>query len=377
MLKQETRLVQPAQRSLAPLLDRSTAFGYINGERGDFYYQRHGHPAGVTAESLLGELDGGHALLFPSGMAAITSVFLALLQPGDRVAIAKDTYYGVSRLVSEVLRPWGLRVIEFDPTADLPDDVQLYWLETPSSALLTFPDVSAIVAFAHERGALVAVDATVATPVLFRPIEYGADITVHSATKTLSGHSDVLLGVTVCRTQDFADRLERFRSYTGIVAAPDLAWFLLRGLRTLAVRIERQCASAQTLADRLAAHPAVTAVHYPGLGNDLARRYLSAFGGLVSFEIMGGVETAQAVERATRVFVNATSFGGCESLIEARYRWESGRMPPTLVRLSVGLEHVDDLWEDLEQALDVIGCTGAGLRDGAREETVARSAADA
>jgi len=202
--------------------------------------------------------------------------------------------------------------------------------------------------------ARVVVDATAATPILLRPLEHGADLVVHSATKYLGGHSDLLLGAAVCRKPSDRDELLGFRSRTGIVAPPDSAWLLLRGLRTLAVRVERQSATALELAHRLAAHPAVERVRYPGLGDEVAARYLAAFGGLLSFDVHDGA-AARAVETSTRLITNATSLGGVDSLIETRHRWEPDRVPPGLLRLSVGLEDVDDLWADLEQALAAAG----------------------
>ena len=352
MLKRTTRLVTPAQGSLSSPVDRSTAAAYIQGERPQYYYQRHGHAVGDITEKLLGELDGGRALLFPSGMAAVASTFLAYLQPGCRVAVSDDAYYGVIRL-REVLGKWDLTFFEFDPAGDMPDGVDMVWLEVPSTSRLRFPDVPRIAEAAHRQGALVVVDATAATPILYRPLEHGADITVHSATKTLAGHSDVLSGVVVCRDEELAAPLEKLRIFTGVVAAPDPTWLLLRGLKTLAIRIERQSATALELARRLSDDPRVTAVHYPGLGDQRAQVFMTAFGSLVSFEVAGGVTAAQAVEQGTHLFVNSTGFGGCESLIEARHRWEAGRMPPSLVRISVGLEDVEDLWDDLAQALCV------------------------
>jgi cystathionine gamma-synthase len=348
-MKRETRLVRPGEGPVSPPLDRSATTSYDGGEPGAFYYQRYGHPTGAEAEQLLGELDAGQALLYSSGSAAITCIVLALLSPGDTIALADDAYYGTSVLM-RALERWGLRFFEFDQTGPPPDGVQLVWLESPANPLLSFPDLDAQIEFAHAAGARVVVDATAATPVLLRPLEHGADIVVHSATKYLGGHSDLLAGATVCRNATDHEHLLGFRGRAGMVAAPDVAWLLLRGLRTLAVRVERQSASALELARRLAAHPAVVRVNYPGLGNEVAARYLSAFGGLLSFEVGDGA-AARKVETSTKVIVNATSLGGVESLIEARHRWEPERVPPGLLRLSVGLEDVEDLWSDLEQAL--------------------------
>jgi len=314
-------------------IDRSTIWPYRDGQPGDFYYQRYAHPTGVEAERALGELDGGHALLFSSGTAAGTALALAFLSPGDTVALAQGAYFGTGVMFAELER-WGVRCVEFDQTGPPPDDAALVWVEAPSNPFLTMPDLEA--AAAHSG--LLVVDATAATPVYLRPLEHGADFVLHSGTKYLGGHDDVLLGAVVCKREGDAERLQQFRTRTGIVAAPDPCWLLLRGLKTLEVRVHRQTASAQELARRLEEHSAVERVRYPG------------FGGLLSFDI-AGAEEALAVETALRLIVNATSLGGVDSVLEARARWEPERVPPGLLRLSVGLEPVEALWDDLAQAL--------------------------
>jgi cystathionine gamma-synthase len=314
-----------------PPVDRSTIWPFESGEPGDFYYQRYAHPTGVAAEKALGELDGGDALLFPSGSGATTAVVLALLEPGDTIAVAEGCYYGTPTLF-RALERWGLKHVEFDQTGPPPDGVQLIWLEAPSNPFLTIPDFEA--AAAHPAPVLV--DATAATPVHLRPLEHGADLVLHSATKYLGGHSDVLLGAVICRDPATAERLREFRSRTGIVAAPDAAWLLLRGLKTLELRVRRQTETAHELARRLEEHPKVDTVRYPG------------FGGLLSFDVDGDART---VETSTRLIKNATSLGGVESTMESRHRWEGDRVPENLLRLSVGLEDVEQLWTDLEQAL--------------------------
>ena len=335
-------------------LDRSTAWPYHEGEVGEFHYQRYAHPTGTAAERALGELDGGRALLFPSGAGATTAVVLALLEPGETIAVADDAYYGTSVLFRELER-WGLRFVEFDQTRDPPDGVALVWLEAPSNPLLSFPDLAATAAAAHAGGARLLVDSTAATPVLLRPLEHGADLVLHSATKYLGGHSDVLLGAVVCRAEEDAARLLELRGRSGIVAAPDAAWLLLRSLKTLAIRVERQSETALQLARRLAAHESVERVRYPGLGDERAARYMRAFGGLLSFDVAGGGGAARAVETSVRVIRNKTSLGGVDSVLESRARWEPERVPEGLIRLSVGLEDADVLWADLEQALAAAG----------------------
>jgi cystathionine gamma-synthase len=317
-----------------PGVDRSTIWPYRDAEPGEFYYQRYAHPTGVEVERRLGELDGGHAVVFASGTGATVAVALAFLASGDTIALAEGAYFGTGVAFTELGR-WGLKHVEFDQTGAPPDDVQLVWLEAPSNPFLTMPDLEAAVA----HPAPVAVDATAATPVHLRPLEHGADFVLHSATKYLGGHDDVLLGAVVCKREEDATRLKEFRTRTGIVAAPDPCYLLLRGLKTLEVRVRRQTESAHELVARLERHPSVSNVRYPG------------FGGLLSFDVANG-EAARHVETSLRLITNATSLGGVDSVLEARARWEADRVPPGLLRLSVGLEPVDDLWKDLLQALE-------------------------
>jgi cystathionine gamma-synthase len=314
-------------------LDRATIWPYREGKPGELYYQRYAHPNGLAAEAKLAELEGGEVLLFPSGAGATTALVLGLLEPGQTIALAEGGYYGTGVLF-EALERWGVRHVEFDQTGPPPEGVELVWLEAPSNPFLTMPDIEAAVA----SSARVVVDSTAATPVYLRPLEQGADLALHSATKYLGGHDDVLLGAVACRSAEDAERLREFRGRTGIVAAPDPCWLLSRSLKTLPVRMERHTASATELAERLRAHSAVEVVRYPG------------FGGLLSFDV-ADAEAANKVETSLRTIENATSLGGVESVLESRTRWEGDRVPPGLLRLSVGLEDVDDLWADLEQAL--------------------------
>jgi cystathionine gamma-synthase len=344
--------MQPESRiASAPLppLDRATIHPYVDATPGPVYYQRVAHPVGLEAERLLGELEGGHALLFGSGSGATAALALALLAPGAKVAIARGGYWGTVGLLSGELGRWGLEVELFDQTGE-PPVADFVWLEPCSNPMLTFPNLIESIDIAHAAGALVVVDNTVLSPLLLRPLEYGADFVVHSASKILGGHHDALLGVVACARAEDRDRLAAFRGMAGITAAPDPAWLLLRGLKTLALRVARQSAGALELARRLAAHPRVLTVRYPGLDDPVAARYVSAFGPLLSFDVAGAAE-ADRVERSLRLIENATSLGGVASTLEARARWEGDNVPPGLLRLSVGLEDVEDLWSDLEQAL--------------------------
>jgi cystathionine gamma-synthase len=312
-------------------LDRATIWPYDeHGEPGDFYYSRYASPTVAAAEARLGELDGGDAVLFPSGSGATTALVLSLLKPGDTIALAAGAYFGTGGIF-QALAKWGLDYVEFDQTGPPPEGVQLVWLEAPSNPFLTMPDLESAVA----HPAPVVVDSTVATPVYLRPLEHGADFALHSATKYLAGHDDALLGAVVGR--DVAE-LRLFRTRTGISPAADPAWLLLRGLKTLEVRVRRQTETATDLAERLRAHPNVLEVRYPGIS------------GLLSFDVADG-DTARRVETSTKVIVNATSLGGVTSVMESRHRWEGDRVPAGLLRLSAGLEDADALWDDLSQAL--------------------------
>jgi cystathionine gamma-synthase len=309
-------------------LDRSTIWPYDErGEPRDFYYSRYGSPTVAAAERALGELEGGEALLFPSGAGATTALVLSLLQPGDTIALAAGAYYGTGVTFS-ALHKWGLKHVEFDQTGAPPDGVQLVCLEAPSNPFLTMPNLDA--AAAHP--ASVVVDSTVATPVFLKPLQHGADYVLHSATKYLAGHDDVLAGAVAGR--DLSE-LKTFRTRSGISPAPDSAWLLSRGLKTLELRVRRQTETATLISERLRAHPAVHEVRYPGIS------------GLISFD----VDDPRRVETSTKLIVNATSLGGVTSVMESRARWEGDRVPPGLLRLSVGLEDPEALWADLSHAL--------------------------
>jgi cystathionine gamma-synthase len=310
--------------------DRSTIWPYDeHGDPGRFYYSRYDHPTGVTAETELGRREGGDALLYASGMGAATTVLLAFAGPGTKVALAERCYYGTSRLLS-LLERWGISYVEYDQTGPAPE-ADIVWVEAPANPVLTMPDWDAL----RAHPGLVVCDATVATPVYLRALDEGADVVIHSATKFLTGSHDALLGATVTRDPDRSAQLRQFRGNAGIVAAPDAAAALVRGLETLDERMARHTATATELARRLEEHPGVSTVRYPG------------FSGLISFD----VADARAVETSTKLILNATSLGGARSTMESRHRWEGDRIPPGLLRFSVGLEEPDVLWADLAQAI--------------------------
>ena len=283
----------------------------------------------MAAEERLGALEGGDALLYASGMAAETAVLLAFAGPGTRVALAEGAYWGSAVLMRDLGR-WGLELVEYDQTGP-PPEADVVWVEAPANPVLTLPDWEAL----RAHPGLVVCDATVSTPVYLRALDEGADVVVHSATKYLCGRHDALLGATVTRDPERTARLLELRGRAGLQSAPAAAASLLRGLGSLGERMRRITASAAELARRLEAHPAVERVRYPG------------FSGLVSFD----VADPRRVETRTRLVLNATSLGGERSTMESRHRWEGDRIPRGLLRLSVGLEDVDELWKDLEQAL--------------------------
>jgi cystathionine gamma-synthase len=299
-------------------------------------------------------------------MAAATAVFQALL-PGDHVLVSRVLYWGVRKWLAEFALSWGLDV-QFTDTTDpavlasaiRPGLTRLLWVETPANPMWEITDLAAVCELAHSAGARVAVDNTVATPVLTRPFEHGADLVVHSATKYLNGHSDVLAGaVLTARRDPFWERIRSWRRTAGAVPGPFEAWLLQRGIRTLFLRVHRSCETALAIASRLEGHQALTAVLYPGLpshpGHQVAARQMSGgFGGMLSIRLAGGAEQANMVLRGVRVFKRATSLGGVESLIEHRRSSEgpSSPVPADLLRLSIGIEAAVDLIADLEAALE-------------------------
>jgi cystathionine gamma-synthase len=329
-------------------------------EGGPVGYVREGNPTWAALEEALGSLDGGRALAFASGLAAVAAV-VETLPVGARVAAPATGYLGMRALLEDLSARGRLTtslvdIADTGAVLDACDGAALLWVESPTNPLLEVADVPALVTGAHARGAAVAVDATFATPLLLRPLDLGADVVVHSATKLLAGHSDVLLGAVVTRDDGWYDRLAVRRELHGAVPGPMEAWLALRGLRTLPVRLERAQANAAALAGRLVGHPAVAVVRYPGLpedpGHARAADQLRGFGTIVSFDLVGGATAADRACAEVRLIEHVTSLGGVETTMERRGRYpEEAGLPPGLVRLSVGCEHVEDLWADLDRAL--------------------------
>jgi len=330
---------------------------------GEHLYGRDDNETWEAFESALGVLEGGTALAFGSGMAAISAVF-ETVPIGATVVLPGDAYNGTRRWCADAVDRGRLaaRLVDITETGAVlaaSEGAHLVWVESPTNPCLSVADIAAIASGAHERGAVVVVDNTLATPLLQRPLDLGADIVVHSVTKFLAGHSDLLMGAVVTGDPVVLEAIRGRRTLFGGIPGPVEAWLALRGLRTLPVRLERGQLTAGELARRLVEHPAVARVRYPGLPADpgyaVAQRQMVGPGAMVSFEVRGGAEPAEAVCSALTLLTPATSLGGVETLIErrGRYRFEEGT-PPGLLRLSVGLEDVEDLWDDLAQALDQV-----------------------
>ncbi|MBM3598781.1 MAG: aminotransferase class V-fold PLP-dependent enzyme [Alphaproteobacteria bacterium] len=332
-------------------------------------YSRDANPSYDQAEALLAALEGGpKALLFASGMAAATACFLALT-PGDHVVAPRVMYWGLRKWLLEYAAPRGIVVSFFDNERPgqidelrgllQPGKTKLVWLESPANPTWAVTDIAAAAALAHGAGARLAIDSTVATPVLTRPIALGADVVMHAGTKYLNGHSDVIAGALVtAREDEYWQAIKYVRNAVGAVLGPMEAWLMLRGMRTLFLRVRAQSAAAQRVAEHFQGHRALTHVLYPGLGNDpghaVAKRQMSGgFGGMMSIRVKGGEAAAVGVAARLSVFKRATSLGGVESLVEHRASIEGPGTPcpPDLLRLSIGIEEPADLIDDLEQAL--------------------------
>lgn len=370
------RAAESGTGAVTPSITLSTTFE--RAEDGSFphghIYNRTSNPNRAALETALAALESNGlpgdftGLAFASGMAA-TAAVMQTLSAGDHVILAEDLYHGVRYLVNDVLARWGLHVTFVD-MRDLDNikralrpETRLIWAETPSNPQLRIADITSAATIAHEAGALLAVDNTWATPILQRPLALGADIVMHSTTKYIGGHSDVLGGALIVRgnaeSSDFVKRLKTVQNLSGAVPSPFDCWLLLRSLPTMPLRVRAQTITAGKIAQFLADHPRVEVTHYPGLedhpGHAIAARQMAdGFGGMLSFQVVGGHDEAQAVAAKVKLFTRATSLGGVESLIEHRASVEgpATTTPRNLLRVSVGLEHVDDLIYDLAQSLD-------------------------
>jgi cystathionine gamma-synthase len=339
---------RPPRAPDSPLNEPITmASTYVAG--GEVEYGRYGNPTWSAFEQALGELEGGRCLAFASGLATVATV-LDLVAQGGTVVAPRHAYNGSIMQLADLESRGRLTAVlvditDTDAVVAACADAALVWLESPTNPALEVADIATIVEGAHAEGAHVVVDNTFATPLLQQPLSLGADIVVHSATKFIAGHSDVLLGALATTDDELYDVLKKRRDMTGAVPGPFEAWLALRGLRTLHVRLERAQANAQELVRRLERHPAVAEVRYPG------------FGAIISIVTAQGVPAADALTRGTRLWVHATSLGGVESSFERRRRWklEPATIPDGLVRMSVGIEDVEDLWDDLAAALDGLG----------------------
>ncbi|CAB4949687.1 MAG: cystathionine gamma-synthase [Actinobacteria bacterium] len=346
----------------------------VGGLRGGYEYSRSGNPTRTALEECLAALEApgvldAAGLAFASGLAAEDTVIRTVCRPGDHAVIPNDAYGGTYRLFSKVAGPWGVDHTPADVTdpaavaaAIIPGRTKLVWIETPTNPLLNIADIAALAGVAHAAGALLVVDSTFASPYLQQPIALGADIVVHSTTKYLGGHSDVIGGALVATDAALVERLRFHQNAMGAIAGPFDSWLVLRGIKTLGVRMDRHCANARAIVDVLINHPSVVQVMWPGLamhpGHEVAKRQMRDFGGMISFRVNGGEQHAVDVCGRTKVFTLGESLGGVESLIEHPGRMTHAsaagsplEVPSDLIRLSVGIETVEDLVADLQQAL--------------------------
>ncbi len=343
----------------------------VGGLRGGYEYARSGNPTRDALEECLAALENGtRAFATASGLAAEDLLLRTVLRPGDHLVVPIDAYGGSYRLFARVLEPWGIEHTAVDHSdlaavraAIVPGKTKVIWTESPTNPLLSISDISELAKIAHAANALLIVDNTFASPYLQRPLELGADAVVHSTTKYLGGHSDVVGGAIIVRDVKLAEQIAYNHNAMGPIAGPFDSWLVLRGAKTLAVRMDRHCQNARAIVDFLVAHERVREVRYPGLathpGHEIAKRQMRDFGGMVSFRVRGGIESALQVCKRVELFTLAESLGGVESLIEhpakmthASVAGSALEVPDDLIRLSVGLEHIDDLIADLARALN-------------------------
>ena len=338
--------------------------------RGGYEYSRGGNPTRTALETLLAALEGGkHGLSFASGLAAEDTILRALLAPGDHIVLGNDVYGGTHRLINRVHGAWGIlnSTVEMSDLAAvgaaiIPGKTKILWVETPSNPLMKVCDITALAELGHRYGVTVIVDNTFASPALQQPLAFGADVVVHSTTKYLGGHSDVLGGALIINNDELAEQAQFLQFAAGPVSAPMDAWLTVRGIKTLSVRMDRHCSNAQAIAEHLLGHPAIEAVYYPGLpthpGHELATKQMSGFGGMLSISFVGGAAAARAFAESTQLFQLAESLGGVESLVNypaemthASVRGTELEVADNIIRLSVGIEDVADLIDDIDRAL--------------------------
>ena len=338
--------------------------------RGGYEYSRGGNPTRTVLETLLAALEGGkHGLSFASGLAAEDTILRALLAPGDHIVLGNDVYGGTHRLINRVHGAWGIlnSTVEMSDLAAveeaiIPGETKILWVETPSNPLMKVCDIAALVEIGHRYGVTVIVDNTFASPALQQPLAFGADVVVHSTTKYLGGHSDVLGGALIINDDELAEKAQFLQFAAGPVSAPMDAWLTVRGIKTLSVRMDRHCSNAQAIAEHLQGHPAIDRVYYPGLsthpGHALAKKQMSGFGGMLSISFVGGAAAARSFAESTHLFQLAESLGGVESLVNypsemthASVRGTELEVADNIIRLSVGIEDVADLIADIDGAL--------------------------
>lgn len=343
----------------------------IGGFRGGYEYARGGNPTRDSLQELLASLEKGRAAYsFASGLAAEDALLRAILKPGDHIVMGNDVYGGTHRLVSRVFVPWGVSISTVEMSdldavrhAIRPDATKILWVETPSNPLMKITDIATLAELGHEFGITVVVDNTFASPYLQRPLELGADVVVHSTTKYLGGHSDVLGGAVILNDEELASKVGFLQFGVGAVSGPMDAWLTVRGIKTLAVRMDRHSSNAQSIAESLVGHPKLEQVYYPGLpdhpGHDLAAKQMKSFGGMISVAVAGGAAQAKKFAESTTLFQLAESLGGVESLIgypsemtHASVKGTALEVPDNVVRLSVGIEDVADLTADVLGALE-------------------------
>ena len=368
----------PTTGAIIPPIYQTSTFVQdgIGGLRGGYEYARGGNPTRTSLETLIADLEGGkHGLSFASGLAGEDALLRSILKPGDHIVMGNDVYGGTHRLVNRLFVPWGIRLSTVEVTdldavrATVTPGTKVVWVETPSNPLMKISDIAALVEIGHAVGAIVVVDNTFASPYLQNPLAFGADVVTHSTTKYLGGHSDVIGGAVVIDDDELADRVRFLQFAAGAVSGPMDAWLTVRGIKTLAVRVERHSSNAQSVAEALVGHPAVERVYYPGLadhpGHELAARQMRGFGGMLSVALAGGPAAARTFAESTSVFQLAESLGGVESLIgypsemtHASVKGTELEVPENVVRLSVGIEGEDDLVADVLAALDRVTAAG-------------------